>query len=101
MSDLEAEVRRIIEELNPGGGGYRTKEAADLLHLWAMEGCVVTPIAEQLMRLGAGEAINKNRARVEPGRAIRTVLASASSDQGDMAEVAPEDLEGRTPRRRA
>jgi hypothetical protein len=56
MSDLDDEVRRVIEELDPDGGGYRTKEAADLLHLRAMEGCVVTPIAEQLMRIGAGEA---------------------------------------------
>ena len=57
MADLKTMVREVIEELDPDGAGYRTAEAADLLHHRLMLGCTVTPIAEQLMRIGASVAL--------------------------------------------
>ena len=44
LSDtLRDEVRRVIEELDPDGGGFRTDEAVDLLYFRIMQGLGFEP----------------------------------------------------------
>ena len=90
-------VRDVIEELDPDGAGYRTKEAGDLLFHRLLDGCTGTLSAEaaQALRMGAVEAIKNNGVRRivrNAPKAVRAALESAASEQSDMSEIAPKDF---------
>jgi hypothetical protein len=62
MNSLTADVREVIEELDPDGGGFRTGEAVNLLVRRVVVAGVCDadgepkPKVRQLMRIGAGTA---------------------------------------------
>ncbi len=63
MSGINADVRDIVHELDADGGGYQTKEAADLLVYRYVDAGICDDFGEpkpkvrKLMRMGAGVGI--------------------------------------------
>jgi hypothetical protein len=105
MPSLNDDVREVIEELDPDGGGFRTGEAANLLVRRVVVAGVCDadgepkPKVRQFMRMGAGTAVHgykegsaKNERMRE--RATETAAGAASQGQHDFHEIA-DDFERR------
>jgi hypothetical protein len=91
MSGIGADVRDIVRELDPDGGGYQTSEAASLLiHRYITAGICNAdgdpkPKVKALMRLGAGVAF-KNYKADSHEHAKKTEKAYAYGEDGDQRD---------------
>lgn len=95
MSRLSDDVRDIVQELDSDGGGYQTREAANLLiHRYVVEGVCNAdgepkPKVRTLMRLGAGVAFKNYKSESAADQQKREKASAwADTNQRDFAEDA-------------
>ena len=94
MSGINADVRDIVQELDADGGGYQTKEAANLLvHRYVEAGICddlgdPKPKVRTLMRMGASVAFKSYKSDSTEDKVNRErAAASAGGDQRDFIEI--------------
>jgi len=94
MSGIGADVRDIVRELDPDGGGYHTSEAASLLiHRYVLAGICNAdgdpkPKVRALMRLGAGVAFKSYKSESHEERKQRERAAEwVDNGQRDFGET--------------
>jgi len=94
MSGISADVRDIVQELDADGGGYQTKEAADLLiHRYVEAGICddlgdPKPKVRTLMRMGASVAFKGYKSENAEDKANRERAAAwAGGEQRDFVEI--------------
>jgi hypothetical protein len=101
MSGINADVRNIVQELDADGGGYQTKEAANLLvHRYVEAGICddlgdPKPKVRTLMRMGASVAFKNYKSDTAEDKANRERASErawtwAGGEQRDFSE----DCEG-------
>lgn len=97
MSGINADVRDIVQELDADGGGYQTKEAANLLvHRYVEAGICddmgdPKPKVRTLMRMGASVAFKGYKSDTKENRANRERTSERASswaggEQRDFSE---------------
>lgn len=84
MSTLTDLTREIIAELDADGGGFRTREAGNLLFTKATRGLELPKVVIDLCRLGCHAAITGHK----PERAAAKRMAE-SGQQADFADTEP------------
>jgi hypothetical protein len=99
MSGINGDVHDIVQELDADGGGFQTREAANLLvHRYVEAGICddlgdPRPKVRTLMRMGASVAFKNYRSEGADDKAKRErAHAWAGGDQGDFAEDYPDDF---------
>lgn len=94
MSGINADVRDIVQELDADGGGYQTKEAANLLvHRYVEAGICddmgdPKPKVRGLMRMGASVAFKSYKSDTTEDKVNRERAAAwAGGEQHDFIEI--------------
>jgi hypothetical protein len=115
VSKLKDDVRDIVNELDPDGGGYQTAEAASLLvHRYVAAGvcecrcrCPACqeagqpkPHVRSLMRVGAGTTFKNYKSDTTEDdqkrkRAAAWVTGAGGNTQGDFADIVDDDFDFR------